>query len=331
MNVSQRGEFGLIAHLNQSLTRRAGVAQGIGDDGAVLQSLAHPVVTVDALIEGVHFRRDWTSARSLGLKAMAVNLSDLAAMGARPVAAFIALALPPDCDVAWVEELYAGLETWAARHDFTIAGGDMTSAPLAKPLAMIAVTLVGELMSEARGQAVLRSGARVGDAVCITGTLGDSAAGLELLRHPVDFDKREELITRHLEPTPRLDAMRAFLGAERHAVHAALDLSDGLAGDAAHLARASGVSLGIEAKRLPISPACRAFAELRGQSPLDWALSGGEDYELCLCVAPQSVDTLRAVSPVPLAVVGEVGAGAGEVRIRENGRAREVKAAWTHF
>lgn len=328
MNVSQRGEFGLIAHLHQSLGARPGTRLGIGDDGALLESLAHPVVTADALVESVHFRRDWSSAFSLGIKAMAVNLSDLAAMGARPVAAFVTLALPPDCELSWVEEFYRGLESLAARHQFTIAGGDTTAAPLT----LISLTLIGDLMPEASGEAVMRDGARVGDALCVTGTLGDSAAGLELLRHPrADFERADYLIGRHLEPTPRLEAMRSLLGAERESVHAALDLSDGLAGDAAHIARASGVTLEIQAERLPLSDACRALAEALGQSPLDWALSGGEDYELCLCVAPQSVARLQAASEVPLTVVGRVVADAGEVRVLQDGKAREVGAAWTHF
>ena len=179
MDVSQRGEFGLIRQLDQILSARAGTKLGIGDDGAVLESLAHPVVTCDALVENVHFRRDWTSAFALGVKAMAVNLSDLAAMGAAPVAALVTLALPPNCQLEWVEGLYSGMESLAQKYGFTVAGGDTTRAPLA----MIALTLIGDLMPQARGQAVLRGGARVGDAVCVTGTLGDSAAGLALLQH----------------------------------------------------------------------------------------------------------------------------------------------------
>lgn len=326
MNVSATGEFGLIARLEQNLTTRAGVRVGIGDDGAVLSALRNPIVTCDALIENVHFRRDWTSAHSLGIKAIAVSLSDSAAMGARPVAAFIALALPRDCETIWVEEFYVGLESLASRHDFTIAGGDMTSAPLV----MISVTLVGELMPQAHGHAVLRSGARVGDEICVSGNLGESAAGLELLNHPRDFDGAT-LLRRHREPTPRLAAMRDWMGADRAAIHAALDLSDGLAGDAAHLARASGVDIEIDAEKLPISDDCRALAKELDRSPLDWALRGGEDYELCLCVAPDAVDSLRAASDVALTVVGRVVEGAGSVRVTENGQPRATGAAWTHF
>ena len=326
MNVSQRGEFGLIAHLSQGLQTRRGVRAGIGDDAAVLEALAHPIVTADALVENVHFRRDWTSARALGLKAMAVNLSDLAAMGARPVAAFVTLAVPSDCQSAWIEELYAGMESQAAQYDFTIAGGDTTAAPLV----FTSVTLVGELMEEARGLPVLRSGARAGDALCVTGELGDSAAGLALLQNPgvaLDDATRAFLLKRHLEPTPRLNLMRALLKSERAAIRAALDISDGLIGDARHIARASKVDIEIDADKLPISEACRAAARALNVSPLDWALAGGEDYELCLCIAPASVETSE------LHVVGRVvaGAGAGAVRVRENGAERADVAAWTHF
>ena len=259
MDVSKRGEFGLIAHLHRNLSTRAGTRLGIGDDGAVLEALAHPIVTTDALIENVHFRRDWTTAFDLGVKAMAVNLSDLAAMGAHPVAAFVSLALPSDCQSEWISELYAGMESLAARHNFTVAGGDMTSAPMV----MMWVTLVGDLMPEACGQPVLRSGARVGDSVCVTGTLGDSAAGLALLQAPkvdIDPDARATLLERHHRPTPQLDAMRVLLGANRDAIHAGLDLSDGLAGDVAHIARASGVDIEVDADNLPIWEGCRILA-----------------------------------------------------------------------
>ena len=317
MNVSQRGEFGLIAHLNQNLSVRAGTRTGIGDDGAVLDALSAPIVTTDALVENVHFRRDWTSARALGVKSLAVNLSDVAAMGAQPVAAFVSLALPPDCQSAWISELYAGMETLAARHNFTIAGGDMTAAPLI----MISVTLVGDLMPEAQDKPVLRSGAQVGDAVCVSGDLGDSAAGLALLLAGAARD--EVLMRRHFEPQARLELMRELLTRNRASIHAGLDLSDGLAGDSSHVARASGVDIEIDAESLPISAQCRAAAQLLNQSATDWALSGGEDYELCLCVAPQWTQGLTRV--------GRVVAGAGEVRVYEAGKLRESKTGWRHF
>ncbi len=320
MNVSQRGEFGLIAHLHQSLQTRAGTQLGIGDDAAVLNALAHPVVTCDALVENVHFRRDWTSAFSLGVKSMAVNLSDVAAMGARPVAAFVSLALPPDCQSDWISDLYAGMETLAARHDFTIAGGDMTAAPLV----FISVTLVGELMPQAQNRPILRDGARVGDAVCVTGDLGDSAAGLAQL---LAGGARDELLMRrHFEPTPRLDLIRELMARDRDAIHAGLDLSDGLVGDSSHVARASGVDIEIDAESLPISPPCRAAARALNQSALDWALAGGEDYELCLCVAPEFADEITGLTPV-----GRVVAGDGRVRVYQRGQLRASAEGWRHF
>ncbi len=322
MNVSQRGEFGLIAHLHQGLATRAGTQIGIGDDGALLAALVHPIVTTDALVENVHFRRDWSSPFALGVKSLAVNLSDLAAMGARPVAAFIALALPRDCSSEWIEQLYAGMESLAAQYEFTIAGGDMTSAPLI----FISVTLIGDLMPEALGQPLTRSGARVGDIVCVTGDLGDSAAGLALLNQPdlaVDAATRAHLLGRHHQPAPRLGEIERLMRFNRAMIHAGLDLSDGLAGDAAHIARASGVDIEIDVEQVPISPACRIAANAAGVSAIDWALSGGEDYELCLCVAPEFAGEL---TPVGHAVVG-----AGEVRVLENGQAREFGQAWTHF
>ena len=371
MDVSQRGEFGLIAHLHRQLKTRAGTRTGIGDDAAVLEALAHPIVTVDALVEGVHFRRDWTSARALGAKSMAVNLSDLAAMGARPIAAFVALAVPRDCSSEWISELYIGMETLAARHDFTIAGGDMTAAPGI----FISVTLVGDLMLEAAGRPVTRSGARVGDAVCVTGDLGDSAAGLALLQNAdapgsspggspgdsgLDGPARAYLLGRHLELTPRLERMRELLARDRDAVHAALDLSDGLAGDARHIARASGVDIEIYAEQLPISAACARAARALNQSATDWALSGGEDYELCLCLAPEGVapEFARGLHQVGRVIacngaaegaiegatkgVGEgatkgategagEGATEGQVRVFQDGKLCQNAAGWTHF
>ena len=317
MNVSQHGEFGLIARLHQALKTRDGTQIGIGDDGAVLSALAHPIVTCDALVENVHFRRDWTSAFALGVKSMAVNLSDVAAMGARPVAAFVALALPPDCSSDWVCDLYDGMESLAARHDFTVAGGDTTSAPLI----FISVTLIGELMPQAQNRPILRSGAHAGDAVCVTGNLGDSAAGLAQLLAGGTRD--EQLMQRHFEPTPRLEEIRALMSRNRDAIHAGLDLSDGLVGDSSHVARASGVDIEINAESLPISAPCRAAAQLLNQSATDWALSGGEDYELCLCVAPEFTDGLTQV--------GRVVAGDGQVRVYQNGELRAGKVGWRHF
>lgn len=338
MNVRDLGEFGLIDQLSTRLTVRDGVTLGIGDDAALLNALDTPVVTTDALVENVHFRRDWigrfSSPRALGRKAMAVNVSDLAAMGARPVAAFVALAFPKDEDAAWLEELYAGFEDAARAYQFTIAGGDTVAAPLL----MLSITLIGELLPEARQRAVLRSGVQAGDALCVSGTLGDSGGGLALLLDEAlgaTPAPRAALLRRHFEPTPRLEMMRTLLRTNRAAIHAAMDLSDGLRGDARHLARRSGVKLEIHAENLPLSEAAREVAAQNGLDPLDWALAGGEDYELLLAIAPDAVAdlnvALEAAGHPRLTVVGEVGAGPPEVVVLENGVLRAGSGAWTHF
>ena len=336
MNLAQIGEFGLISRLQKNLPTRRGTIIGIGDDCAVLNAISCPIVTIDALVEDVHFRRDWTSPRALGRKAMAVNLSDLAASGARPVAAFVSLALSADVDVEWVESLYAGFEDMAREWDFTIAGGDTTKS---RGAVMISVALIGEVINPKRGP-ILRSGAQIGDLLLVSGTLGDAAAGLSLLQNPqtpISDSTREKLLHRHHQPTPRLELMRAILDFDAESVHAALDLSDGIVGDAAHLARASGVSLQIDAEKLPISPQCREAAPILGKNALDFALSGGEDYELLIAVAPARVEEFLArfgTEIAPLTMVGKCLApdfNGPRVLVLENGKERAQSRAWTHF
>lgn len=333
MNVQNLGEFGLIERLRENLKSRAGLRVGIGDDAAVLDSLAHPVITLDALVENVHFRRDWmanrSSTKALGWKAMAVSVSDLAAMGAKPVAAFVALALPPETEISFVDELYRGFEDCAREFDFSIAGGDVTRAPIA----MISVTLVGDLLPESNGEPVLRSGAQIGDLLCVTGTLGDSAAGLWLLQNAPETRNSnvEFALKRHFEPTPRLPEMCVLLESNRGIVHAALDLSDGIAGDAQHLARRSNVRLEIESAQLPISDATRELAAQHGFNAIELALAGGEDYELLLALDAASFSELQNAFPTPLTVVGRVVAGDANVVILQNGEPHANAKAWTHF
>jgi thiamine-monophosphate kinase len=304
MKLRDLGEFGLIEKLRARLKIRGGVQFGIGDDAAVLESLHTPLVTTDCLVESVHFRRDWTSARSLGGKAIAVNVSDITAMGGTPVAALVSLALGARDDLAFVEELYRGLEEACELYGLTLCGGDTSRSPDAL---FINVTLVGEGASTRAP--LLRNGAQSGDAILVTGTLGDSAAGLAILQSEevssredsknaastrdttlLPVATRDYLLQRHFEPTARLREINAALKIAPHAIHAALDLSDGIAGDAAHIAKASNVSLRIETTLLPISKECRAAARVLAIDATTWALSGGEDYELLLCVAPESAE-----------------------------------------
>ena len=330
MKLSSLGEFGLIARLNEKLAQRSGVRLGIGDDAAVLESLSAPVVTCDALVEGIHFRLDWTTERDLGWKSLAVNVSDIAAMGGLPIAAFISLALPQGCTVEWVEELYAGMEEAAEEYNLTIAGGDTTKSLSG---VMLSVTIIGNAPDLA-----LRSGAKSGDVLLVTGTLGDSAAGLEILLHPelqIIQQEREFALARHVKPLARLREMQAALSI-KNAVRAAMDLSDGLAGDAAHIARASNLTLEIETEHLPISDSCCTIAQVARRDALDFALSGGEDYELLLCVAPDKANeviaAIQSATGTTATMVGRcVEKETAPVLLVQNGMRQAAPAAFTHF
>lgn len=259
MRLSELGEFGLLAELE-----RRGLARGQDAEGAVLADGV--VVTQDTLVEGVHFRRAWTSWRDLGWKAAAVNLSDLAALGAVPEALLVALALPADLDSAALAELYEGL----CEPGVPVAGGDTTRAPAL----VLTVTAVG------RSERVPgRAGARPGDVLVVTGPLGGAAAGLHALREGLaGFD---ELVARHRRPPLRLEEGRRLA----RVAHAVVDLSDGIAGDAARIAERSGCRLVLEPDRIPRAPRLDEVGDL----PF-WAL--GEDYELLAAVAPADAATL---------------------------------------
>lgn len=351
MTLYQLGEFGLIEHLRGRLKTRAGVLESIGDDAAILAPLYIPTVTCDALIEGVHFRRDWTTPFLLGRKAMSVNLSDLAASGATPVAAFVCLGVSAalsgeDGALDWLDALYDGFQSAADEYGFTLAGGDTvrTSREI-----MISITMIGEVEEKCRqaGAPILRSGARAGDEVFVTGTLGDAAAGLFLLEHPeiqVAPETRTFLLNRHFNPVARVHEMQAALqmGNGNTPITAALDLSDGLAGDAAHIAHRSQLQLQIETTNLPVSPECHEAAHAAQQagfavSAQQWALSGGEDYELLLCVAPEFANSVQERI---LSDTGTVATKIGICRppdtpgvllLGENGTLETASSAWTHF
>lgn len=337
MNLAQIGEFGLIEKLQSGLKTRAGTVVGIGDDCAVLGSLQTPIVTMDALVEGVHFRRDWTTPRALGRKAMAVNLSDLASSGARPVAAFVSLSVGAQDDFEWIEELYQGFEAMAQEFDFTVAGGDTTKS---QGGIVISIALIGEVLNPQRGP-ILRSGARSGDILMVSGNLGDAAAGLAILQADttttgaISPATRTYLLQRHHDPTPRLEWVKWLLEFDGDAIRAGLDLSDGLIGDAAHLAKRSGVSIEIEAQQLPISTPCREAAQVLELEPLELALSGGEDYELLLAIAPAKAGWILESARregIRLTEIGKCGATLEDkapvvIRHTEEIRVR----AWTHF
>jgi thiamine-monophosphate kinase len=280
------GEFALIDRLRERLrARHPDVETGIGDDAAVLAGGL--CVTTDLLVEGVHFRRATTSLEDLGWKALAVNLSDLAAMGASPVAALSALALPPADAWATAEALTDGLDACATAYGLELAGGDVTAGPAL----VIAVTALGRA-----DRPVRRDGGRAGDVLAVTGTLGGARAALELLEAGAGAD--DALVARHVRPRPRLDEGRALAGV----AHAMLDLSDGLAGDVARLAAASGLAARIDLDAVPVQPRAEALAAAVGRTPGWYAAAGGEDYELLVAGPAGALEA----SGVPLTAVGEL-------------------------
>jgi len=321
-------ELALIERIAARARRRAGTELGIGDDAALLSVGGIAVVTQDLLVEGVHFDRATSSARDLGHKALAVNLSDLAAMAAEPVAAFVGLCLPPGVPVGDVDELYAGMEALAERHGLTVAGGDLSSGPAL----VLAVTAVGR---ESPGlPAPLRSGGRPGDVLCVTGALGASAAGLLLLERPelaaaVPAAVAGRLRAAHLRPEPRLEAGRALA---RAGAAAMMDVSDGIALDAGRMAAASGLRAVLELDALPMAEGVAEVAAAAGRDPRGLAAGGGEDYELLAALVPADVGTARRVASCPLTPVGRLEEGPpGLVALDAGGAAVRLETAgWEH-
>ncbi len=298
---------------------------GPGDDAAVFRGRPGTkawAVTTDILVEGVHFDLRWTSGADLGWKALAVNLSDLAAMGSvRPALGVIALGLPPGTTVSFVDDFYKGLGDLARRHGFALAGGDTVRADK--------LTVSWAVLGEASGGRLLRrDGARPGDVLMATGTLGGAAAGLEILsgRRKVRTPGEKKLIGRLLRPEPRLDLAAKIAAVP--GVTAMTDSSDGLWRSAFLLARASGAGMRIEAERLPVSPALTAWARAARRDPADFALAGGEDYELVLTARPSAARHLeREGFARP---VGRVEKGRG-VSVHSYGRPRRVPHEFEHF
>jgi thiamine-monophosphate kinase len=273
-------EFDLIAAINQRLpTRGERVRIPSGDDAAVVEADAASAVSVDAVVQGVHFRLEDFGAPAVGRKALAAGISDLAAMGALPGEAYVVVAAPPELDDETLLGVADGLAEVAKRYGVTIAGGDLVSSPVL----VISVTAVGYEPESSR--LVTRAGARPGDLLAVTGRLGGAAAGLALMEGgggPVAAELREAMLIRQLDPAPRVSEGLALA---REGATAMIDVSDGLGADAGHLARSSGCRLEIELDRIPIVPGLEAVAGGSGPA-IELAAAGGEDYELLVTLPP---------------------------------------------
>ncbi len=293
MRLEELGEFGFIDRVAPSCRiRDRGVVKGIGDDCAVV-SLEGPdylLVTTDLLVERVHFRLEWGSPEHLGAKALAVNISDIAACGGLPMDAFIGLAVPSGTSVEWLDGLYKGITDLAREYDVNLLGGDTTRSGTDL---MISVTVTGTVP---RDQVLFRHTAQAGDLVVLTGPTGESAAGLEILLHapPIPADLARELTRSHLLPRPHVREGRLL--AASGACRAAIDVSDGLLSDLGHICRDSGLGAELYRERIPLTPSLLEAGRLLGKDALQWAFNGGEDYVLIAAVTPQQWDTLLQAS-----------------------------------
>jgi thiamine-monophosphate kinase len=333
MKLQDIGEFGFIDRISAGcLIRPDSIVQGIGDDAAVIHSPADEVllVTTDLLVERVHFLRTATTGFNLGHKALAVNLSDIAAMGGTACEAFVSVAIPDDCGLDYLDDIYRGMKDLAARHRVNILGGDTTGS---RADLVINVAVAG---TAPETQVLFRSGAQVGDVICVTGYLGDSRAGLHLILNSLTADTPalQTLFEAHILPRPRLGEGR-FLAA-CGAVRAAIDLSDGLSSDLGHILSCSRVGARIEDRKLPLSASLIEFCRQFGFDPVNYALAGGEDYSLLCTIDPEAFDRVaqayaRRFDP-PLFAIGEItGSGCLE-RVGADGRIMRVSSSgWDHF
>ncbi len=299
MKVRDIGEKGLLQRL-----QRFCPPEIVGDDAAVMATQAGQslVVTSDMLVDGVHFSDSTTSPEDAGWRAAAANLSDLAAMGATPLGITVALGLPGDVAVSWVELLYQGISECLQQYETFIVGGDVCRSPTIN----IAITAFGQVEPT---RIIRRNAAQVGDAIALTGIHGASRAGLELLLHPelgqnLSYSERLFLIQAHQRPQPRLDVLPILWQVATYPRIAGMDSSDGLADALVQLCQMSGVGANIDRSQIPIPDAIKKFVS--PEQALDWALYGGEDFELVLCLPPAIAEELVKQLGVGAAIVGKI-------------------------
>ena len=293
MKIKDLGEFGLIHRIARFLPSRApGVVVGIGDDVAVLDTGGEEylLATCDIQVEGVHFVSRAISASQLGRRVAAINVSDIAAMGGYPSWALVSLALTPETDVVFVDGLYEGMREQLGEAGAVVVGGNLSKIATGTVIDMCLLGAVDPT------RLVLRNGARENDLILVTGTLGDSRGGLELLMAPayeVSESCRRLLLEKHLTPRPRLGEGQSLGKCGR--VHAMADVSDGLLSDVRHICGASRLGAEIWVNELPVSTACREAARACGADAFSWAMTGGEDYELVFTVDPRDAPQVRKI------------------------------------
>jgi thiamine-monophosphate kinase len=334
MKVSKIGEFGLINVLsgmlaeNRQPRKRAWreLLVDIGDDAMVWKpSLPHQIATVDSLVENIHFTLKTVTWRELGWKSLAVNLSDIAAMGGIPLYALISLGLPGNTAVADIKTLYGGMLEIGGTYNVAISGGDTVSSPFV----FISVTVIG-CASNPEGKVMRRSAALPGDLVAVTGALGASAGGLRMLLHNLEFPPKATAALRraHLTPAPHIREGQTLVAL---GVKAGMDISDGLVGDLTHICELSRVGARLNVERVPVSKTVKSCFQ---EEALTLALSGGEDYELLFTAPPDIIDKVKTALKCPVTVVGEMTAQNQGRVILVNNQGKPVrleKTGWDHF
>jgi thiamine-monophosphate kinase len=319
MKISDLGEFGFIDRVASSFQGllKEGFT-GIGDDCAVLPKNESQVlvVTTDMLAEDVHFYRSKISARELGFKSLAVNLSDIAAMGGKPESSFLSLGVPADTDISWLDGFFDGYRELSLKENVMLCGGDTISSDRI----VINVTIIG---SAEKSLLRMRSMAAPGEIICCTDNLGDSAAGFRILQQDLAGGEDENfLVRRHHCPVPGV-AEGQWL-ARRRGVRAMIDISDGISSDLRHILRASSVGASLDLERIPLSRQLRSVSERHQWDPLDLAVNGGEDYCLLLTVDSGEFENISAAFEEtfrrPLTAIGGTDDMAGDLRLFLNGK-----------
>jgi thiamine-monophosphate kinase len=333
MTLKKIGEFGFIKKISRGcLIRPESVIKAIGDDAAAFRTDPDRIslITTDLLVERIHFLRNAISGFDLGYKSLAVNLSDIAAMGGTARESFVSIAIPEDCPLDYLEAVYDGMKDLATKFNVNILGGDTTSS---KVDLVINVVVHGTI---AREEMLCRDAARPGDIIFSTGYLGDSKAGLHLILNniPADSDEWRNLLRAHLLPVPHLAEGR-FL-AQQSAVNAAIDISDGLSSDLGHIAEQSGVGAVLDSDKIPVSGDLKIFCRQYNFDPVEYALSGGEDYTLLCTISPNDAEAIaenfQNKFKRPLFRIGEVTADK-EMKINypDGSSSPIAPSGWNHF
>ncbi len=333
MNLKDIGEFGFIKRISRGcLIRPQSVIKAIGDDAAAF--IPEPgeaiLVTTDLLVERIHFLRDATSGFNLGYKALSVNLSDIAAMGGTAREAFISIAVPENCSIDFLEDLYKGMKRLAAEFDVNLLGGDTTRS---KADLVINISVLGSAFEK---EILYRNTAQHGDIICSTGFLGDSRAGLYLIINNIEADSNElkPLLDAHVMPKPYLREGRFF--ASQRGVHAVIDVSDGLSSDIGHIAEQSNVGIRLYSEKIPVSDNLEKFCTGFDFDPVEYALAGGEDYTLLCTISPDKVDHIAANYLKrfrnPLYQIGEITDSGKMELVLSDGQIRSfTPSGWDHF